>query len=107
MRQRSGRDFAKDPDGESRSRKWLRKTISFGSPNSRPSCRTSSLNKHFRARRAELHLLRQAAHVVVALDHGGGISSYRHRFDDVGIQRTLREKFRFARAPGGILKKPE
>ena len=49
----------------------------------------------------EPHFLRQAADVVMALDHRGGIAGDRHGLDHVGIKRALREEFRFAGAFGG------
>lgn len=59
--------------------------------NWRPTRRTSSLN----SRRSgfddlQVHLLRQAAYVVVRLDRGRRTVD-RHRFDYVGIDRALRQ----------------
>ncbi|KAF5038565.1 hypothetical protein DSECCO2_552940 [anaerobic digester metagenome] len=39
----------------------------------------------------QVHLFRQAAHVVVALDDGGR-ALVRHRLDDVGVQGALRQE---------------
>ena len=49
----------------------------------------------------KLHFLRQAADVVMALDHRGGIAGDGHGLDHIGIQRALREKFRLAGALRG------
>ncbi len=48
----------------------------------------------------ELHLFGQAADVVMAFDQRRRIAGNRHRFNDVGIQRALGEKFRCAGALG-------
>ena len=47
----------------------------------------------------EPHLLRQAADVVMALDHRRRIAADGHGLDHVGIERALREELRLARAP--------
>ena len=51
----------------------------------------------------ELHFLRQAADVMVALDQRRRIAADRHRLDDVGIQRALCEEFCLADLAGGFL----
>ena len=45
----------------------------------------------------KLHVLGQAADVVMALDHRRRIAGDGHGFDHVGIERALREKLRLAR----------
>ena len=37
----------------------------------------------------EVHLLRKATDIVVALDNSGGISGYIHALDHVGVKRSL------------------
>ena len=51
----------------------------------------------------ELHFLRQAADVVMALDQRRRIATDRDRLDDVGIQRALCEKFCLADLACGFL----
>ncbi len=51
----------------------------------------------------EPHLLRQPAHVVMALDHRRRIAADGHRLDHVRVKRALREELRLAGAPGGRL----
>ena len=43
----------------------------------------------------ELHAFRQAADVVMALD-GGRRTAHRHRFDDIRVERALRQEVEFA-----------
>ena len=54
----------------------------------------------------QLHVLRQAADVVMALDHRRRIAGDGHGFDHVGIKRALREKFRLARRVSSPPEKP-
>jgi len=46
-----------------------------------------------RLEQLQLHMLGQAAHVVVALDRGGRTAVRRKRFDDVRIKGALGEEF--------------
>src|SRR5690606_27730186 len=50
-----------------------------------------------------VHAFWQAAHIVVRLDGDRGAASERHRFDDVGIKRTLGEELRAAELLGFFL----
>ena len=67
-----------------------RQTISSGRPSSSPTRRTSSL-KRFRSgsTSVELHVLRQAADVVVTLDLRGVL---RAGLDHVGIEGALHQE---------------
>ena len=60
-----------------------------------------------RLHQLELHLLRQAADVVMALDHRRRITGDRHGFDHVGIKRSLRQEPRFANGSVGVARRIE
>ena len=65
-------------------------TISSGRPSSAPTCAHLVLEQVAqRLDQLEVHVLGQAAHVVVALDVGGGL---RAGLDHVGVQRALHEE---------------
>ncbi len=68
-----------------------RQTISSGTPSSRPTRRTSSLNSvRSGSTRLELQVLRQPPDVVVALDGRGAVATA--GLDDVRVQRALDEE---------------
>ena len=51
----------------------------------------------------ELHLFRQATHVMVTLDERGRVAGDRHRLDNIRIKRSLCEKLGLAYLAGGLL----
>ncbi len=53
-----------------------------------------------RLNQLEPHFLRQAADVVVALDHRRRVAADGHGLNHIGVKRALREKLRLARPPG-------
>ena len=53
-----------------------------------------------RLQQRHVHLFRQAAHIVVALDHARGAARGGHGLDHVGVQRALREKVEVAQLLG-------
>ena len=55
-----------------------------------------------RLQQLELEVLRKSAHVVVALDHVGGIAVDRDALDDVGVRGALREPLDVRDGAGGV-----
>jgi hypothetical protein len=97
--QRARRDFAEDAHGQAGAGERLAPDDFLGQTEFQAEQPDLVLEQAFqRLDELELHVLRQAADVVMALDERGGIAGDRHGLDDVGIQRALREKFRLARA---------
>ncbi len=75
-------------------------------PISLPTRRTSSLNrKRERLHQAHLHLFRQAAHVVVALD-GGGRAVYGYGLDHVRVNGALAQEVDIFQLGGFLLEYP-
>ena len=91
-----------------------RHTIASGSPSSRPTRRTSSLNSvRSGSTSVELQVVGQAADVVVALDVGGAGAAA--GLDDVGVEGALHEEVDGLavgpgvghHATGGLLEHPD
>ena len=70
--------------------KGCRSTISSGRPSARPTARTSSLNRKFSgSTSSKLHVVRQAADVVVGLDLDRRLGVLGRALDHVGVERAL------------------
>ena len=90
--------FAKNTDGEAAAGEWLPVNNLLGQTQFQAELAHFVLEQAFqRLDQLELHVPGQAAHVMVALDHGRRVAGNRHRLDHVGIKRALREKHRLAR----------
>ena len=80
-----------------------RHTISSGRPSSRPSRRTSSLNRsRSGSMSCQRHVVGQAADVVMALDHGG-LAVGAAALDQVGVERALHEELGLGETAGVLL----
>src|SRR6185436_727522 len=100
-----GGDFAEDADGEAGAGEGLAIDDFFGEAELEAELAHFVFEKAYeRLDQFELHVLGQAAHVVMALDHRSWIAGDGNGFNDVGIERTLREKFGGAGAFGRGLK---
>ena len=103
--QRLRRHFAEDAHGQAGAGERLAQDNFLRQAEFEPELAHFVLEQAFqRLDELELHFLRQAADVVMALDERGGIAGDGHGFDHVGIKRALREKFRLAGALGRRLK---
>ena len=100
--QRAGRDFAQDAHGQPGPGKRLAQDDFLRQAQFEAQLADLVLEQAFqRLNQLELHVLGQAADIVMALDQRRRIAGDGHGFDDIGIKRALREKLRLAGALGG------
>ena len=100
QRQAVGRHLAQDPHREPRTREWLSDHELLVEPHLAPDLAHLVLEQLAqRLDQRHPHPVRQAAHVVVALDHRR-LTDDGNRFDDIGIERALREKVDLAELRG-------